>query len=504
MSLHLRRWKNWGIGARLAFITFLPVAMLFITIVLHAYQSYLVEAKEELEENGLVISKALAESSEYSIVSGNFSDLQRIMSGLLEADKSISRIEIVDHNGVPIFQVASHIAEVADSVSIEAPIKKRTVTFNAFVDHGLPHISGSAETGSANADHGGADTRPGLHETEIGRVRVTMSRANMLAKQAQRFYVQAKIALLTFVVCGCLAMLLTRSLTTPLANSVAALREIRSGKEGVRIAVTTGGEIGELQASINEMSLRLFQATHNLENKILERTRDLEESRNEAVQADAEKRKLITKVNTLIEDERKSIAVEIHDEFNSSLIATRLTAERILLLAQHCSPTERAEEIVEKSKQIAAQIRQLYVSSRTIVRKLRPEVLDMLGLNGAIEEMVRSYNMTTPCSFVFDSDGDFSALDSGVSIAAYRIIQEALSNIIKHAQASKVTASLRLCSNEECLCISVKDNGVGFDTAKAPGMGILGMRERVFALRGTIDIHSEPGHGTTYSICIPL
>jgi two-component system sensor histidine kinase UhpB len=93
--------------------------------------------------------------------------------------------------------------------------------------------------------------------------------------------------------------------------------------------VTTGGEVGELQASIGEMSVALDQSTQDLENKVAERTRDLLASRNEALRADADKRKLIQKVNSIIEDERKSIAVEIHDELNASLIAVRLEAQTI-------------------------------------------------------------------------------------------------------------------------------------------------------------------------------
>jgi hypothetical protein len=92
-----------------------------------------------------------------------------------------------------------------------------------------------------------------------------------------------------------------------------------SSNYAVHVNVTTDGEIGDLQSSINEMSVSLDQAKQNLENKVLERTKDLEAFRNNALKADAEKRKLIRKTNSIVGDERESIALVIHDELNATL-----------------------------------------------------------------------------------------------------------------------------------------------------------------------------------------
>jgi two-component system sensor histidine kinase UhpB len=273
----------------------------------------------------------------------------------------------------------------------------------------------------------------------------------------------------------------------------------------VHLPVTTGGEVGELQASIGEMSVALDESKKDLENKVAERTRDLLASRNEALRADADKRKLIQKVNSIIEDERKGIAIEIHDELNASLIAVRLEAQSIGQLAAKAPAGPAIDEIRQKAQSITRLALDLYANGRRLVRRLRPEVLDMLGLHGAVEEMLRHYDSGSGCRFEFESTGDFSRLGNELAISAYRIVQEALSNIMKHSNAGAARVALSLSERENALHIEVGDDGVGFDTASASeGIGIIGMRERVYALHGSFEVRSTPGKGTLVAITLPL
>jgi two-component system sensor histidine kinase UhpB len=130
----------------------------------------------------------------------------------------------------------------------------------------------------------------------------------------------------------------------------------------------------------------------------------------------------------------------------------------------------------------------------------------MLGLHGAVEEMIRHYDATHPeCRFVFHSEGDFSGLGNELAISAYRIIQEALSNVLKHAGATHAQVSLMLAEDEDMLHIEIDDDGAGFSTGTASsGIGIIGMRERVYALGGRIDFSSEPDKGTVIAIALPI
>ena len=500
MNLFIYRWRNWGIRDRLVFIAVFPVLSLFTIVVLHSFQSRIADSQQELTENSQIIAAALASSSEYGVVSANYADIELLINGLIKADRSIVQIEILDADRKALLVETAESSRSASNFSVDAPIRKTNLPFNVFDEHGAPQITDLADSTPTIA-------QPPTSENVIGYVRVTMSKANMLDRQNKWLLTQFKILLLALLGCILITIFLARSLTKPLESSIKALNQIKSGVSDVKIPVTTGGEIGSLQESINAMSLSLAQAREDLERKICERTSALQVSRNAAVKSDAEKRQLIQKVNSIVEEERKSIAIEIHDELNSSLIAARLHSERILAIAARMNATEDVKEIQEKGDAIVELIRHLYVSSRKIVRQLRPEVLDMLGLSGAIEEIVRQYNSSqASCLFEFSSYGDFSSLDSNVSIAAYRIVQEALSNIVKHAKATSVSAFLTLNKEFNVIDIVVKDNGIGFNTSSAPGMGIVGMRERVFALGGKISITSsaQAGEGATYAITIPL
>lgn len=489
----LRFWRSWSIGQRMAFITMLPVAFLFTAFVWYSWYAHRAQVAEELAERGRILARALAETSEYNVISGNLTDLRLTINGLVQSDKSIYRVDVIDASGKRAVRVTSETAQDAEPHYYEAPIRKQVVWINLFTDNGTPHVSASS------------DTRPPTLTMEtVGAVQVRMSPSNMLAKQSKRFRIELAMAALALLASGILAWILARSLTLPLKEAIQALRKIRGGSYRVELPATTGGEVGELQASIGEMSVALEQSTQDLENKVAERTRDLLASRNEALRADADKRKLIQKVNSVIEDERKSIAVEIHDELNASLIAVRLEAQSIGTLAAKAQPGPEVDEIRRKAQAITALALDLYANGRRLVRRLRPEVLDMLGLHGAVEEMLRHYD-SADCRFAFHSEGDFSRLGNELAISAYRIVQEALSNIMKHAEATAAEVTLVLDAANALLRIEVEDNGHGFDPASSSeGIGIIGMRERVYALRGTMTLRSAPGRGTTLAIALPL
>jgi two-component system sensor histidine kinase UhpB len=489
----LRFWRNWSIGRRMACITMLPVVFLFTAFVSYSWYAHQAQMNEELAERGRILARALAETSEYNLISGNLSDLRLTINGLLQSDTSIYRIDVVDASGKRVLRVTSEQARDAQPYYHAAPIRKQVVWIDLFADQGSPHVSAPSAV------------RPHTSATEtVGAVQVRMSPSTMLARQEWRFRIELGLAALALAASGILAWVLARSLTLPLKDAIGALRAIRGGQVRVRLALTTGGEVGELQASIGEMSAALAQSTQELENKVAARTADLLASRNAALRADADKRKLIQRINHIIEDERKSIAVEIHDELNASLIAVRLEAQAIGALAAKAGAGPEVAAMGHKAQTITRLALDLYANGRRLVRRLRPEVLDMLGLHGAVEEMLRHYD-SADCHFAFHSAGDFGGLGNELAISAYRIVQEALSNIIKHAQASQASVALLLDAGDAVLRIDVHDNGQGFDPARSvEGIGIIGMRERVHALGGTLTLRTAPGQGTALLIALPL
>lgn len=489
------RWTNWSIGARLVWITVLPVAVLFSVFVSYTYFTRLAEVKAEVVERGRVIATALAESSEYALVSGNFSELERISKGFLKSDPNIRQIQILDKDKKVAFAINSTAPPDESMPVAKSQVLKQVLTVDDFSETGEPHVSGLAVT-----------PQSALKPSVIGVAEVHMSAVEVLAIQKQRLYFQASLALAVLAASVLIALLLTNTLKRPLAASIAALKSIRAGKYDVAVAITSGGEIGDLQASINEMSVSLNESKQGLERKVEERTLDLLQSRNEAVKANAEKRKLIQKVNTAVEDERKSISIEIHDQLNATLIAAKLNSERILHLAQLGPSPAASTEIATRAQTIMNLTLELYENARIIVRRLRPEVLDMLGLHGAIDEMIMNYNTSHPrCHFQFVENGDCSTLESGLSITIYRLIQEGLSNIVKHADATEAIVTLKIDEVEKSVRLTLLDNGVGCNVShEADGIGLIGMKERIYAYNGCFKFDSKPGEGTKIAIGLPL
>ncbi|MFZ6746097.1 ATP-binding protein [Undibacterium sp. JH2W] len=497
-------WRNWNLRSRLFLIILSPVIYMFCSMVWYTYHSRLEEGKGELAERAYVVSTALAESVEYNLLTRNLPGLKSTMTDVMLSDRSIHRIDVLDVEKKDVLHIISTEKILSTERYVEVPVKRQLVWVNLLRN---AQNAQSANSTTIPMEISAVDKKKAEKNADVlGYVRVTMSATRMLAKHSQRFFFELAISALALFVSAVLAVYLSMSLTRPLQTAIETLREIREGDYSSKLEVTTGGEIGDLQTSINAMSLSLQQAKQDLENKVQDRTRDLMASRNEALKANAEKRKLIQKVHHIVEDERKSIAIEIHDELNASLIAARLEAQRIQFLAAQMDAGAATMEIQERAKAITKLTLDLYANGRNLVRRLRPEVLDMLGLQGAVEDMLRHYNTNVPgCQFHFDSEGDFSRLDSGLAISVYRIIQEALSNIMKHAQASQVEVALSMLEEQQSLQIEVSDNGRGFDIHhSSAGIGITGMRERVAAFNGEMELHSSSTEGTQVVIRFPL
>jgi len=134
-------------------------------------------------------------------------------------------------------------------------------------------------------------------------------------------------------------------------------------------------------------------------------------------------------------------------------------------------------------------------------------VIDSLGLAGAMEELVRNMDKVHPaCRFSFHADPDLPDLRGEVAMPAYRVAQEALTNIVKHAKATQASIRLMLNPAGTHLLIDIRDNGQGFDLQgrRSDGMGLIGMRERLAAAGGELTVTSAPGQGCTVHVALPL
>ena len=502
MFTKLLQWRSWSIRTRLMVIAIFPVVYLFFSLISYSYYARLKEVEEELHSRAKTITTALADGVEYNIIAGNLQGIKQMIYGVIQSDRAIYRIEIFDANKKELSHVDNPGRAHPENNFIEMPIRRHMVWVNLHTEKHDELVK--------------LDPAKEKSQAVLGYVRVTMTKSYLLSKQKTRFYIELLMSSLALAVSACLAWYLSNGLTRPLHLAVDALRDISAGRTETQITISHGGEIGELQSSINDMARNLHQSHTHLENTVAERTKELIASRNEALKADAEKRRLIHKVNAIVENERQSIAVEIHDELNASLIAVRLESERIAKIAVQAETQGKLQnieafvpvfhEIQSRAKAVVKLALDLYANGRNLVRRLRPEVLDMLGLEGAIEEMLRLYNAAQEgCHFGFTARGNLTPLDPDLAISAYRIVQEACSNILKHAQAKNVDIILQMHADKSSLSISVQDDGIGFDPDQvAAGIGISGMRERVLAWGGEFNLQSRAGEGTQILINLPV
>lgn len=241
--------------------------------------------------------------------------------------------------------------------------------------------------------------------------------------------------------------------------------------------------------------LRMRKAINQLQHEIDERKKAEEALR----QSQATLRELAAYQERIREDERKRIAREIHDELGQNLLALRLDVS-----ALHARAGDRHPRLQERADTALEYIDTTMKSIRSIMNNLRPAVLD-LGLQAAIEWQVAQFERRhgVICEIAMNDEG--IKVPEEEAIAVFRILQESLNNIGRHARANYVRVEVRV--EKERLIMVIKDDGVGMfpgDRRKAHRFGLLGMEERITMLGGELDIESAPGKGTVLRITIPM
>lgn len=214
-------------------------------------------------------------------------------------------------------------------------------------------------------------------------------------------------------------------------------------------------------------------------------------------ESEARLRELAAFLQTVREEERTRIARELHDELGQALTALRLD---LGWLRGKCGAL--GEPAMDRVGAALGVVEQSIVSLRRISEDLRPAMLDSLGLAAALEHHVAQFNQRTgiPCRLTMNRE-EFD-LDRDLATTLFRIIQEALTNVARHAAATRVSIAIE--EDPEQIHLTITDNGRGFDTtAGKRTFGLLGMRERITMLDGTLNIDSQPDNGTRITCHLP-
>ncbi len=262
----------------------------------------------------------------------------------------------------------------------------------------------------------------------------------------------------------------------PLDRLQVAVDAVRSGRSDVRVVLGDNSD---------ERFDRLADAFNQMIEQLAHDAQEMQQLSRQILQAQ--------------EEERYRLARELHDEAAQSLTSL-LVYIRLLERAQN--PEEAQRHVQELRRLTASALEDV----RRVAVDLRPTILDDLGLSAALEWRVDELNKQNGIHATFGADGMEQRLARTTELVLYRVGQEALSNVHRHASASAVKVTLQRVG-DRCV-LQVADNGVGFDSSAAErgdghGLGLLGMRERVAIVGGELEIASQPGAGTTITARVP-
>ncbi|MDO9052306.1 MAG: ATP-binding protein [Methylotenera sp.] len=316
-----------------------------------------------------------------------------------------------------------------------------------------------------------------------GTLVVSSSAAGSIREAWSGFSQLMWVGLAFFLLLNTMVYLLLSHSLRPVNQILAAINRIEQGDLTTRLPTFTLPEFDRIGHSLNRMA------------ESLTAERQLEENR-----------QLTHLIQKHIEEERASLARELHDELGQYVTAIKTFAVGIANKAKTNSASAGMTEVASSAQIIVSAANQIYDGMHNIVRQLRPASLDNLGLAETLKDLVSSHQVQHPeIQIQLYLSGNLERIGETVSINLYRIVQESLNNALKYAKATTITVSLIKTPDGE-LQLAIKDNGVGMDIETVDQdkhFGLLGMRERVQALYGSFSIEAAPNQGTVISIHIP-
>lgn len=305
---------------------------------------------------------------------------------------------------------------------------------------------------------------------ELARLHIGMSLARLNRELAE---MRIAIGLLSaFILAAGIiaAMLVSNLLTRPLREVAAGARRLAAGELGHRVPAGRGDEIGQLAATFNDMAMRIAER-------------------------DASLRQLSKRLLSVQEQERVRIAREVHDELGQALTAMKIDLQQL---------GRRHPGLQEPLAGIARTIDETVDIVRRIAADLRPAILDDLGITAALEQQLRRVRESTGIRTTL-TVAEEPEIDMLTGVTLYRIAQEALANVVRHAEASAVEIALAVDRGSAVL--SIRDDGRGMPPEKAhdpQSLGLLGIRERAELLGGSVTIDTLPGGGTIVVATLPF
>ncbi len=436
------------------------VGLLFATIVGYQVQERIaVSLYRDLAANASTSARLLAESLAKPLAIDDLVTVRQVIRRGASAIRDVSYILVEDPTG----------AIVAHSFDREVPAGLTEHQFRREMGAVLQQV----EVGGHNVMDASAPILGG----KAGHLHVGLSD---FAVTAALESVQEAIVW-TLVICmilgQLLALVLAFVLTRPIHHLVDISNRLGEGDFAARAKVYAEDEVGRLAVAVNRMA------------------EGLESYHDQVDEKERQRRVLLGRITHAQEDERRRLALELHDELGQSLSSLLLVVREGH--GEGKSPPTRLE----------ADIQALIATVRQLAFSLRPAILDDYGLDAALRRFVQEIGKQGQLKL--DYHGSLKPderLPEAVESALYRVVQEAVTNVVRHSKAS--SASIVLLKGDSSMTLLVEDNGVGMDAEEAllahKGIGLVGMRERATLLGGQLMLESEPGRGTLVKVVVPF
>jgi signal transduction histidine kinase len=283
-----------------------------------------------------------------------------------------------------------------------------------------------------------------------------------------------------------------RSRHTPVIFVTGATEEVGS--------MFRGYEVGAVDYIVKPLIPEVLKSKVAVFIELYAKNAELEQTGARLRESEENLRALTARLRSVREDEQIRIAREIHDELGQALTGLKMD----LTWLGGRLPADQ-KPLLKKIKSMFRLIDDTIHSVRKIASGLRPDLLDEVGLAAAIGWQARDFQLRTGIRCNVDLPPDSDGLDQERSTAVFRIFQEVLTNVVRHANATRVDVCMR--QDADTLTLEVQDNGRGIaaaETHSSKSLGLLGMRERVLLFSGKLDINGSRGKGTQVTVLLPL
>jgi len=420
------------------------------------------EFKKQLKNQGLAYAESIAKLSPDLIFTENYYGLYELVSSTQAQNNAIAYIFIQNPEG-----------EVLVS-TIAGGVPEELRNFNRIVSNTKYQIK------RFNSPRGVVEDIA----VPILNLRAGIVRIGILENSAYGFlrginrtilFLGLVVALLGLIV----SFLLAKLITQPIKKLIFSIKQVEGGNFNQPVELLElKDEVGELTNAFNDMLNRLNQA------------------REELFQIENQRKLLLKKVIEAQEEERKRIARELHDEIGQALTSILISLK---YLENH---------LQEEQKHLIIDIRNLASGTidelKDLALSLRPSVLDNLGLLPALRNLIRYAENRYNFKISFYLEQPSHKIRNEAEISIYRVVQEALTNIARHANATRVRIVFREKGDKLLLKIADNGKGMALNVLSEKSLGLAGMRERITLLGGSFSLHSRIGKGTFIKICLPL